>query len=85
EYTLAEVKTEFRETSLRRVALGAFDPYDRGKVQPVLSLLGTLGLTGWQEVLYAIFRREGGPGGLVPPPTSADGLPRPNSTPVPAP
>jgi SAM-dependent methyltransferase len=79
EYTLAEVLSEFHEPSLRRVALGAFDPYDRGKFQPVVSLLGGLGLTEWREVLYAVFRREGTPAARSPEgpnqPTSPPPLP----------
>jgi SAM-dependent methyltransferase len=75
EYTLGEVKTEFHEPSLRRVDLGAFDPYDRGKFQPILSLLGGLGLTDWQEVLYAIFRREAGETRSAPAAPAPAGLP----------
>ncbi len=61
EYTLPEMRSEFREPTLRPLEFGAFDPYDRGKFQPVISLLGRAGLTTWREVLYAVFRREPAP------------------------
>jgi SAM-dependent methyltransferase len=57
EYTMAELLREFRDPALTRIDAGAFDPYDRGKFQPLISLLGRAGLTGWREVLYAVFRR----------------------------
>jgi SAM-dependent methyltransferase len=58
EYTMPEVLTEFQEPSLRLIDHGAFDPYHRGKFQPLISFFGRAGLTTWREVLYAIFRRE---------------------------
>jgi SAM-dependent methyltransferase len=71
EYTMAELLTEFRDPRLTRIAAGAFDPYDRGKFQPLISLLGQAGLTGWREVLYAVFRRRSEPPGAVPAPAPA--------------
>jgi SAM-dependent methyltransferase len=59
EYTLGEVRREFHAPSLATVRVGAFDPYDRGKFQPIISLVGALQLTGWREVLYGIYRRTG--------------------------
>jgi SAM-dependent methyltransferase len=66
EYTLSELVRDCRDPNLVLVDFGAFDPYDRGRYQPLISLVGALGLTGWQEVLYGIFRR--GPSGVGAPP-----------------
>lgn len=57
EYTLGELRTDFHDPGLRPVALGAIDPYDRGRFNGPICLMKWLHLTGWREVLYVVFRR----------------------------
>jgi len=57
EYTLEELRTDFRAPGLSLVALGALDPYVGGRFPGLISLMRWLRLTGWRQVLYALFRR----------------------------
>ncbi|MCI4336456.1 MAG: class I SAM-dependent methyltransferase [Thermoplasmata archaeon] len=62
EYTMDELVREFHEPTLQPLSFGAFDPYDRGRFQPLIDLVGGLGFTTLREVLYAVFRRHAPPG-----------------------
>ena len=57
EYTLGELRTDFHAPGLRRVALGALDPYRGGRFPGLVTLMGQLHLTGLRQVLYVLFQR----------------------------